>query len=292
MHLISHPDAVRLGLLLLTMAFLWQIESLAAPVSQPRRWQHTALNARFVLAAAPVQFALGMGFVAVFNWTNTHQFGLLYALPRTTSPLISLVITFLLLDLGEYGYHVLMHKVKTLWRLHLIHHSDELVDVSSVLREHPGETAIRLVFTLLWVFLTGALFWALLLRQCVQIVSNTLVHAHIRLPEPLDRVLGWVLVTPNLHQVHHHSQQPYTDTNYGDVLIIWDRLFGTFSRLAASEVRFGVDILPTGIETDQFGSLLVAPFCPNVPTPVHLHEQATPESADERNAGLLSPAWL
>ncbi len=120
-----------------------------------------------------------------------------------------------------------MHKIKTLWRFHLVHHSDNTVDISTTLREHPVENIVRLSFTLLWVMLSGAFFWAILLRQIIQVFTTMFAHINYRLPEKLDNIIGFVFITPNLHQVHHHYQMPYTDSNYGDVLSIWDRLYDT-----------------------------------------------------------------
>lgn len=168
--------------------------------------------------------------------------------------------TFVLLDFGEYLYHVIMHKTKRLWMFHMVHHSDRTVDVSTTFREHPGENLIRNSFTLLWIFLIGAPFWALLLRQVIQIISNIFSHVNYRIPDRVDSLISWLFVTPNLHQVHHHFQQPYTDCNYGDVLTIWDRLFGTFCQLPSSEVVFGVDTCMEEKETSTYLLLLKMPF--------------------------------
>jgi sterol desaturase/sphingolipid hydroxylase (fatty acid hydroxylase superfamily) len=123
----------------------------------------------------------------------------------------------------------------------MVHHSDRVVDISTTLREHPGENFVRLSFTCLWVFLTGTFFWVLVLRQIIQIFSTSAAHMNYRLPLKLDKFLGVLFITPGLHQIHHHYQNPYTDSNYGDVLSIWDRLFGTLKRMPSDEVVFGID---------------------------------------------------
>ena len=143
---------------------------------------------------------------------------------------------------------------------HIVHHSDTVVDVSTTLREHPAENFIRLTFTLLWVFLSGAMLWVLVLRQIIQVVTTLFAHMNYHLPEKTDNVIGWVFITPNLHHVHHHYQQPYTDCNYGDVLSIWDRLFGTFQKLPAKNLVFGVDTHMKNEESSNFKSLLKIPF--------------------------------
>ena len=99
-----------------------------------------------------------------------------------------------------------------------------------------------------------------LARQFIQVISNVFAHANFRLPEKIDRMIGTVLITPNLHHVHHHYQQTYTDSNYGDVLSIWDHIFGTFRRLEASKVVFGVDTCMDTRENAVFKQLLIIPF--------------------------------
>ena len=143
---------------------------------------------------------------------------------------------------------------------HVVHHSDNVVDVSTTLREHPGENFIRLCFTLLWVFLTGAFFWALLLRQIIQTITTLFAHMHYRLPQKLNNFISLIFITPNLHQVHHHYQRPYTDSNYGDVLSIWDRMFGTFKKQPDEALIFGVDNYMQASEHSNFKKLIKIPF--------------------------------
>ncbi len=153
-----------------------------------------------------------------------------------------------------------MHGVKRLWMFHVVHHTDTMVDVSTTLREHPGENIIRLTFTLLWVFLSGAVFWTLLIRQIIQSFSTVFAHMNIRLPQKTDRILSLFFITPNLHQVHRHYKQPYTDCNYGDVLRVWDRIFGKFQRVDAKDVVFGIDTYMKKRENGNFIFLAKLPF--------------------------------
>ncbi|MBS1737531.1 MAG: sterol desaturase family protein, partial [Bacteroidetes bacterium] len=208
----------------------------------------------------PGQLLLGLAFIKTIEWTVQHQFGILYLLPMNSNSSSLFLASFVLLDLGEYGYHIIMHKVKRLWMFHAVHHSDSVVDVSTTLREHPGENIVRLSFTLLWVFITGTAFWMLMLRQIIQAITTLFAHMNYRLPEKIDTVVGFVFITPNLHQVHHHYKQPYTDCNYGDVLSIWDRMFGTLKRMPADQLVFGVDTYMNKKETTHFISLVKIPF--------------------------------
>lgn len=239
---------------------IWNIENIAGAISDYKKWKHAFTNAPFILTSIPGQILLGLAFVKTIEWTAQHHFGVLYFLPEKSSTLMLFLATFIFLDFGEYVYHRTMHRVKRLWMFHIVHHSDTVVDVSTTLREHPGENFIRLTFTLLWVFISGAAFWALLLRQIIQSFSTVFAHMNCRLPEKLDRIVGLFFITPNLHQVHHHYKRPYTDCNYGDVLSIWDRLFGTFKRLGAKDLVFGIDTYMGKKENGNFIFLAKLPF--------------------------------
>lgn len=255
------PDSHRIILLSLSFFLFWNLEHILSFNGKINKLSHLKLNATFMLTAAPVQFVLGILMNYTLRFTQSHHFGL-FNLFSFRSQFLLFIATFVYLDFCEYSYHVLMHKIKTLWKFHLVHHADLNVDVSTTLREHPGETAIRLLFTTLWVFLGGVALWTLIFRQFIQIFSNVLVHANIRVPEKIDAFLSYLFVTPNFHQVHHHYKQPFTDTNYGDVLSIWDRIFGTFSTMPKQDIIFGVDTHFEKNSIDSFGKLLVIPLKP------------------------------
>lgn len=238
----------------------WNIENIAGVLFNYKKWKHAFINAPFILINIPGQLLLGLAFIKTIEWTTQHQFGLLHHLPVSRNSFLLFLASFVFLDFGEYVYHVTMHKVKRLWMFHIVHHSDRVVDVSTTLREHPGENFIRLSFTLLWMFIGGVAFWILILRQIIQVFTTLFAHMNYRLPERVDSVIGLIFITPNLHQVHHHYKQPYTDCNYGDVFSMWDRLFGTFKRMPAGELIFGVDTCMKKEDTGNFVSLVKIPF--------------------------------
>jgi len=240
--------------------FCWNIENIAGIALNYKKWKHAFVNVQFILTGALPQFLMGLLIVKTMQWTGAHHFGVLYHLPYIKNGFVLFIASFILLDLGEYIYHVIMHKINRLWMFHAVHHSDNFVDVSTTLREHPGENIIRNCFTLVWIFLSGSLFWMVFLRQLIQITSNLVVHMNYRLPENVDSVVGMVFITPNLHQVHHHYQQPYTDCNYGDVLSIWDRMFGTFYRMPHEKIIFGVDTYMDQKVNSKYLSLMKLPF--------------------------------
>ena len=256
----SHGELIQLVLFISIFFISWNIENIYGVLYKYKKWSHAFVNAPFIFTNLPGMLLLSAAFVAVIKWTSIHHFGGLYFFNFDKSPLLLFLATFILLDLGEYIYHLFMHKVKTLWRFHLVHHSDNTVDISTTLREHPAENIIRLSFTLLWVFLSGAVFWAFILRQIIQVFTTMFAHINYRLPENINNIIGFVFITPNLHQVHHHYKQPYTDSNYGDVLSIWDRLFGTFKKLPPEELIFGIDTHMKKEENENFKTILIIPF--------------------------------
>jgi len=252
---------IQAGLFVVIFSALWNIENLIGLTQGSyRKWRHALTNSVFAFTALPVQFVLGLAFASVIKWTAEHQFGIVHWLPGQTNLAVVFGVSLVLLDLSEYIYHRLMHRFKFFWRLHLVHHSDPVVDVSTVLREHPAETTVRLLNTLFWTFLFGVPVWCLVFRQILQVVFTVSAHVNARLPDRTDRVLSWLLITPNMHQVHHHFEQPYTDRNFGDILSIWDRMFGTFARLDAQKIRFGVDTCPIEVENASGIELMQLPF--------------------------------
>jgi sterol desaturase/sphingolipid hydroxylase (fatty acid hydroxylase superfamily) len=256
----NYGPFLQLVIFVIVFFISWNIENIAGVIFNYKKWKHAFVNIPFGLTNMPGQLLLGIAFVKTIEWTTQHHFGFLYLLPKSVNPFLVFVVSFIFLDFGEYIYHIIMHKVKRLWMFHIVHHSDSVVDVSTTFREHPGENIIRLLFTLIWVFVSGTVFWMLLLRQIIQVASTLFAHINYRLPEKTDRIVGVLFITPNLHHVHHHYQQPYTDCNYGDVLSIWDRLFGTFKRMPLSQVVYGVDSVMDKRENNNFFNLTKLPF--------------------------------
>jgi sterol desaturase/sphingolipid hydroxylase (fatty acid hydroxylase superfamily) len=137
---------------------------------------------------------------------------------------------------------VTLHQFDWLWRFHRMHHSDNQVDVSTAFREHPGETLWRVGWHIAGVFAFGTPLWVLVIYLTFSAFNAQLEHANIRLPERLDRWLRLLFVTPNMHKVHHSRHQPETDTNYSNLLSIWDRLGGTYNRGPHfAELHYGLD---------------------------------------------------
>lgn len=194
------------------------------------------------------------------------------------------LVTFIVLDLWRYWEHRFYHQFSLLWRLHRVHHSDTEIDVTTAERHHPIDL---LVGTLVLMALTSALGLpaaGLAIYLLAATVVSLWSHANLTLPERLDRALRRVVVTPSLHAVHHSSLQAQTDTNYGSVLTVWDRLFGTYSDPATTWVqRFGLEYF-AGPRDTRLWRVLQQPFLDHRAV---THAVARP--AAQRVA--LSPAW-
>ena len=205
---------------------LWEI---AAPRRSPfagrlPRWPSNigillvdVVAVRIFIPTAAVGAAL---FAAGRGWGLLHQAGLRLSLAA--------LIGFLVLDLVIYAQHVVFHKVPMLWRLHRMHHADLDIDVTTGLRFHPFEILISMLVKIATVVAFGIPVVAVLLFEVALNATSMFNHANIAMPPAIDRVLRLVLVTPDMHRVHHSALRRETDSNFGFNVPWWDRLFGTY----------------------------------------------------------------
>ena len=172
--------------------------------------------------------------VVAAEWARGEETGLLRLLDAPAALIAA--VTLVVRSLANYALHRLAHRVPLLWRMHQVHHADNEIDLSTGLRHHPAELVyVAAVLSGLAVLL-GLSAPALAAYEIVAAGFALWTHANLRLPERLDRGLCWLLVSPRVHHVHHSADRVRTDSNYGDIVTIWDRLFGTWSDLPATEV--------------------------------------------------------
>ena len=255
------PSSFRAGILVGGIAFFWILES-ALPLFRFKyhKVKHAGINFFLTFTTIIINFIFAGLLLLVSRWVVTNEFGIIQwvTLPFWAEVLLGL----LLLDLiGAYFIHWLEHQVKVMWQFHVVHHSDTNVDTTTANRHHPGESVFRAVFTTLAVLIAGAPLWLVFLYQSISVVLSQFNHANIHLPERINRILSWVFVTPNMHHVHHHHTQPLTDTNYGNIFSVWDRLFGTFAYVPdPNKLVYGIDTHPEPKEHSHIGGLLKIPF--------------------------------
>jgi sterol desaturase/sphingolipid hydroxylase (fatty acid hydroxylase superfamily) len=167
------------------------------------------------------------GAAALTAWSTRHGVGLLPSL--ALGPWAALGIGVLALDGTAYWTHVFLHRIPLGWRLHRVHHSDPEVNVTTALRQHPGETVWRVAFQLATTIALGLPLWVVVLSLTASTANAQLEYANVRLPARLDRFLRLVFVTPNMHKTHHSRLSRETDSNYANLFSFWDRLFGTYT---------------------------------------------------------------
>ena len=255
------PSSHRSLLLVLGISFFWILEG-AVPLFRfkYRKWRHALPNFFFTLTTIVINFALAFLLLNTADWVRDNDFGIINWLPEMSLWLYVLLGVLLLDLIGAYLAHYVEHKVKPLWMIHLVHHTDHEVDTTTANRHHPFESLIRFFFTLTGVFLVGTPIGIVMLYQSLSLLATQFTHANIRLPRKVDRALSWVLVSPDMHKVHHHYVLPYTDSNYGNIFSIWDRLFGTYMDLDRETIVYGVDTFPDRRENASVAGLLKQPF--------------------------------
>jgi sterol desaturase/sphingolipid hydroxylase (fatty acid hydroxylase superfamily) len=229
----------------------------ADTVPKRRRWvinlALAALNGGVVTALCAACWALALARVAPWRMGVFE----LLALP----PWLRLPAEVLVLDLLTYWLHRGYHRVPFFWRFHRVHHTDLDLDVSSASRFHLGEVLTSAVIKLAAFVALGISFPGLIAFELVLLAAAQFQHANVRLPRAIERVLWWSFVPPAMHRVHHSPERAATDSNFGTLLVAWDRLFATFRRRAPGSPPFGLerwrDDAALGL-----GTLLALPFGP------------------------------
>ncbi|MBT5047708.1 MAG: sterol desaturase family protein [Rhodospirillaceae bacterium] len=196
-----------------------------------RRW--TANLGLFVLNLFVQRLCVPLSVVVVAEVAVNSGYGLLQL---TGGPaIVTLLMGILLLDLWKYAEHRVMHGLSLLWRLHMVHHSDIEADFTTTERHHPLEAIIGAVSTLVFVFLIGIPPLAVVIYLLLATVVALFAHANISHSERGERWLRWIIVTPGVHSVHHSAARHETDSNFGMLLTIWDRVFGTYRNSTPAE---------------------------------------------------------
>jgi sterol desaturase/sphingolipid hydroxylase (fatty acid hydroxylase superfamily) len=260
LHYFEHiPSSHRSVILFGGLAFFLLLEN-AVPLF---RWSykktaHTGVNLLFTFTTILVNFLLAFILLRACEWVAAEKIGILQWLPAM--PLwLYVIVGLLLLDLiGAYFVHWAEHRVKWMWRFHLIHHTDQNVDTTTANRHHPGESVFRFIFTTLGIIIAGTPIGIVMMYQSMSEFN----HANIQFPAWLERPLSWIFVTPTMHRVHHHYVLPYTDSNFGNIFSIWDRLLGTYREMDNHDIVFGIDTHMSIEEHANVGQLLKIPFEP------------------------------
>lgn len=220
-----------------------------------RRW--VANLGLVALGAVLVRLTLPLAAVGAAFWAQRADLGLMN---RLDLPLwASLPLTVVAFDLLIYLQHRVFHAVPALWALHRVHHADPEMDATTGLRFHPVEIWLSMLVKMAAAVALGAPPEGVLAFEIILNAASLFEHAAIRLPPGLDRALGWVIVTPRLHRIHHSEREEETNSHYGFCLSVWDRLFGTWRGRWEGELVLGVRGWRAA-EEQTLPRLLVQPF--------------------------------
>jgi sterol desaturase/sphingolipid hydroxylase (fatty acid hydroxylase superfamily) len=261
---LEQQPILRLLILVSGLLIFWGIESVIPLIPlryKKNKLRHASINFFFTIIHLVIHTLLALVIIKISDWCNANKFGLVYWL--NTSTVATIIVSFLVLDFfGGWCVHIVQHKVPFLWRFHIVHHADNSVDVTTGLRHHPFESVLRGLFFFMGIFVSGAPMYAVMIFQTILVLFVAFTHANINLSKRIDDALSYIFVSPNMHKVHHHYKQPYTDSNYGAVLAIWDRLLGTFLKLAPDKITYGLDKYYPNEKDENLSDLMQAPFKP------------------------------
>jgi sterol desaturase/sphingolipid hydroxylase (fatty acid hydroxylase superfamily) len=195
--------------------------------------------------------------VSSIDWINKHDFGILNQIEVPF--VLKAIVGVALFDFITYWCHRLTHKTPLLWRIHRVHHSDTSMDASTFFRIHPFEVAVFGTAQIIAAALFGLDIVILGLYFLLLTPFTIAQHSNIHFPIWFDKSFGKVFSTPNIHKVHHSQNQQYTDSNFADIFIIWDKLFGTYKHLPVNEIVYGLPEFDDE-KKQTFWYLLKSPF--------------------------------
>lgn len=241
--ILGHGDALQGALFLGLLVALAGIETLAprrpGPMNRLQRWP---TNVFLTIVNVMALGVLPVSIVSAALWAEERQWGLLHQVALSMP--VAFILTLVVRGFISFVTHYLMHMVPLFWRLHRVHHLDTELDVTTTVRFHPLEFLVQILPAVPLVVAFGLTPWALVLYETLDVVVTLWTHSNTRVPAGLERVLRYVVVTPDLHRIHHSAWKVETNSNYGAVFPWWDLVFGTFrptSRDGHEGMRLGLD---------------------------------------------------
>jgi sterol desaturase/sphingolipid hydroxylase (fatty acid hydroxylase superfamily) len=248
------------GAILAAMAVLSLLETLLPLARRPGRRAHRAPNLALIGLTLSLNLVFNAGAVLAADRLGMQGQGLLAS--AGLSPFALLLVALVALDFSTWICHRLLHSIPWLWRVHRVHHSDPLVDVTTTLRQHPIEGFVRFLFVVVPAWALGIPGESVAVYRGISALVGLAEHINVRLWHPVDRALCWLTCTPNMHKLHHSRLPAETDSNFGNLFSLFDRLFRTFTAPSpAGTVDYGLDGLDDP-RSQRLGALLRLPVRP------------------------------
>lgn len=257
----GHETALRLTCFAVILAVLAIAERLWPARGDAKRAMRQVSNiSLIVIDSVLVRIAFPIIAVALAVQIHAHGGGLFGHLDWPQW--IEIALAVVIFDAAIYWQHRLLHRFAVLWRMHRVHHTDTAFDVTTALRFHPFEMAFSLTIQLGVVVALGPHPAAVVIFAILLSAASLFTHADFALPPTIERVVRWIVVTPTMHRIHHSIVRKETDSNYGFLLSVWDRIFGSYRARAASpqaSMPIGLEYWrdPASLRLDQ---LLIQPF--------------------------------
>jgi len=223
---------------ILLIAFYTLEQLLNKPFKFQNRPRHLLYSVLLQVGYLAVNYVYAFILISCFQWIEEHHFGLLNQV-IVPYPL-KIIIGLFCFDFTFYWAHRLYHVSPVFWRLHRVHHSDTSMDSATSFRFHPFDALLDSTMSIVAAAIFGLNIETILFFFVLYLPLSFAQHSNLIFPRWTDTLLGKVFVSPNLHKVHHHQRQEFTDSNYGFIFIFWDKLFGTYKYLPVKEIEYGL----------------------------------------------------
>lgn len=207
---------------------IWEIASPKRKLLELRRFRWFSNIGLIVIANILIRFIVPTAAVGIALHAEQDQLGILNHHADSLSYAAHFIIAFILMDLAIYFQHVIFHALPMFWRFHRVHHSDLDCDITTGVRFHPFEIIISILFKFLIIISIGAPVLAVVVFEIILNAASMFTHSNIKIPTTIERIIRWLIVTPDMHRTHHSIDESETNSNFGFFISVWDRLFGTY----------------------------------------------------------------
>lgn len=251
--------------IVICLSLFWILEGVFPLIHHNyKKWKHAKVNLVLLGTTIMIHVLFGVLLAGVFVWAGNNSIGLFYIIDLPLWAEVLLGVMFLDF-MAQYVVHYLLHRVKFMWKFHMVHHSDTEVDVTTGTRHHPGDYMFRETFALIAILISGIPVGIYMVYRILTVAFTYWSHSNLNMPAGLDKALSFLFITPNMHKFHHHFERPWTDTNFGNIFSLWDRMFGTFVYSDPRQVVYGLDVLDDS-QSSNLSYQLKVPFDKSIKT--------------------------